>query len=73
MIKQFPFLAVALIVSLTASAQSTKRIPLTASQNPSGAELPFSAAGGTSSGGAGGYRGRGEYHDHAHRTRFGTH
>jgi hypothetical protein len=43
MIKHFPFLAVALTVSLTASAQNTKRIPLTASQNPPGADLPFSA------------------------------
>jgi enamine deaminase RidA (YjgF/YER057c/UK114 family) len=44
MIKHLHLLAVALIVSLTASAQTTKRIPLPASQNPSGADLPFSAA-----------------------------
>jgi enamine deaminase RidA (YjgF/YER057c/UK114 family) len=44
MIKHLPLLAVALIGSLTASAQTTKRIPLPASQNPSGADLPFSAA-----------------------------
>ena len=43
-IKHLPLLAVALIGSLTASAQTTKRIPLPASQNPSGADLPFSAA-----------------------------
>ena len=34
----------ALLVPLTVSAQNTKRIPLTASQNPSGADLPFSQA-----------------------------
>ena len=39
-----PLLAVALIVPLTASAQDTKHIPLPASQNPSGTDLPFSAA-----------------------------
>jgi enamine deaminase RidA (YjgF/YER057c/UK114 family) len=44
MIKYFPLLAVALIGSLTASAQNTKRIPLPASQNPSNADLPISAA-----------------------------
>jgi len=44
MIKHLPLLAVALIVSLTASAQNTKRIPLPASQNPSNADLPISAA-----------------------------
>lgn len=43
-IKHLPLLAVALIGSLTASAQKTKRIPLTASQNPSNADLPISAA-----------------------------
>jgi enamine deaminase RidA (YjgF/YER057c/UK114 family) len=36
--------AVALIVSLTASAQTTKRIPLPPSQNPTNADLPFSEA-----------------------------
>jgi hypothetical protein len=44
MFKHFPFLAIALIVSLTASAQTIKRIPLTASQNPTNADLPFSQA-----------------------------
>jgi enamine deaminase RidA (YjgF/YER057c/UK114 family) len=44
MIKHLPLLAVALIVSLTASAQNTKRIPLPASQNPRNADLPISAA-----------------------------
>jgi enamine deaminase RidA (YjgF/YER057c/UK114 family) len=43
-IKHLSLLAVLLIGSLTASAQTTKRIPLPASQNPSGADLPFSAA-----------------------------
>jgi enamine deaminase RidA (YjgF/YER057c/UK114 family) len=43
-IKHLPLLAVALIGSLTASAQTTKRIPLPASQNPSNADLPISAA-----------------------------
>jgi enamine deaminase RidA (YjgF/YER057c/UK114 family) len=38
MIKHLPLLAVALIVSLTASAQTTKRIPL------SNSDLPISAA-----------------------------
>ena len=36
-----PFVAVALMVSLTASAQTTKRIPLPPSQNPRNAELPI--------------------------------
>jgi enamine deaminase RidA (YjgF/YER057c/UK114 family) len=44
MIKHLPLLAVALIGSLTASAQNTKQIPLPASQNPSNADLPISAA-----------------------------
>ena len=44
MIKHLPLLAVALIGSLTASAQNTKRIPLPPSQNPSNADLPISAA-----------------------------
>lgn len=43
-IKHLLLLAVALIVSLTASAQNHKRIPLPASQNPSNADLPISAA-----------------------------
>jgi enamine deaminase RidA (YjgF/YER057c/UK114 family) len=43
-IKHFPLLAVALFGSLTASAQDTQRIPLPASQNPSNADLPISAA-----------------------------
>jgi enamine deaminase RidA (YjgF/YER057c/UK114 family) len=42
-IKHFPLLAVALIGSLTASAQKTKQIPLPASQNPSNSDLPISA------------------------------
>ncbi len=37
-------LAVALIVSVPASAQKVKYIPLPASQNPSGTDLPFAAA-----------------------------
>ena len=43
-IKKLPLLAVALMVSLTASAENTKRIPLPASQNPSNADLPIAAA-----------------------------
>jgi enamine deaminase RidA (YjgF/YER057c/UK114 family) len=43
-IKHLSLLAVALIGSLTASAQTTKRIPLPASQNPSNRDLPISAA-----------------------------
>src|SRR5215475_11167064 len=43
-IKHLPLLAVALMGSLTASAQNTKRIPLPPSQNPSNADLPISAA-----------------------------
>jgi enamine deaminase RidA (YjgF/YER057c/UK114 family) len=39
-----PFVAVALVVSLTASAQTTKQIPLPPSQNPRNADLPISAA-----------------------------
>ena len=42
--KHLPLLAVALIGSLTASAQTTKQIPLPASQNPSNSDLPISAA-----------------------------
>src|SRR5277367_4382941 len=45
MIKHLLFLsAVALMVSSTASAQNTKRIPLPPSQNPRNADLPISAA-----------------------------
>ena len=44
MIRHLPFVAAALIVSLTASAQTTTRIPLTASQNPSNADRPISGA-----------------------------
>jgi len=44
MIKHLPLLAVAVIGSLTASGQNTKRIPLPASQNPSNSDLPISAA-----------------------------
>jgi enamine deaminase RidA (YjgF/YER057c/UK114 family) len=44
MIRQLPFAAVTLMVSLTASAQTTKRIPLPPSQNPRNADLPIAAA-----------------------------
>jgi enamine deaminase RidA (YjgF/YER057c/UK114 family) len=44
MIKRVPFLVAALMISLTASAQTTKRIPLPPSQNPSNADLPISGA-----------------------------
>jgi enamine deaminase RidA (YjgF/YER057c/UK114 family) len=44
MIKHLLLLAVVLIVSLTASAQATKQIPLPPSQNPRNADLPISAA-----------------------------
>jgi enamine deaminase RidA (YjgF/YER057c/UK114 family) len=43
-IRHLPFVAVALVVSLTASAQTTKQIPLPPSQNPRNAELPIAAA-----------------------------
>jgi enamine deaminase RidA (YjgF/YER057c/UK114 family) len=43
-IKHLPLLAVALIGTLTASAQKTKRIPLPAGQNPANSDLPISAA-----------------------------
>jgi enamine deaminase RidA (YjgF/YER057c/UK114 family) len=43
-IKHLSLLVVALLGSLTASAQDTKRIPLPASQNPSNRDLPISAA-----------------------------
>src|ERR1700691_6349352 len=43
-IKHLSLLAVALIGSLTASAETAKRISLPANQNPSNADLPISAA-----------------------------
>ena len=43
-IKHLTLLTVVLIGSLTASAQNIKRIPLPASQNPTGADLPIAAA-----------------------------
>src|SRR5947207_7904334 len=43
-IKHLSLLAVALIGSLTASAQKIKRIPLPASQNPSNPNLPIAGA-----------------------------
>jgi enamine deaminase RidA (YjgF/YER057c/UK114 family) len=44
MIRHLPFVAVALMISLSASAQTTKRIPLPPSQNPRNADLPIAAA-----------------------------
>lgn len=44
MIKHLSLFAVALIGSLTASAQNTKQIALPTSQNPSNSDLPISAA-----------------------------
>src|SRR3984957_8136566 len=44
MIRHLPFVAVALMLSLTASAQTTKRIPLPPRQNPRNADLPIAAA-----------------------------
>jgi enamine deaminase RidA (YjgF/YER057c/UK114 family) len=44
MIKHLAVLAAALMISSTASAQAIKRIPLTPSQNPTNADLPFSQA-----------------------------
>jgi len=44
LIRHLPFVTVALMVSLTAAAQTTKRIPLPASQNPSNSDVPVSAA-----------------------------
>jgi enamine deaminase RidA (YjgF/YER057c/UK114 family) len=44
MIKHLLLLAVVLIGPLTASAQTRKQIPLPASQNPTNADLPVSAA-----------------------------
>lgn len=43
-IKHLPLVVVALTITLTASAQKTKQIPLPASQNPSNADLPISGA-----------------------------
>lgn len=42
--KHLLVLAIALILSLTASAQNIRQIPLPASQNPSNSDLPVSAA-----------------------------
>ena len=42
--KHHPFVAVALMVSPAASAQTTNRIPLPPSQNPTNADLPIAAA-----------------------------
>jgi enamine deaminase RidA (YjgF/YER057c/UK114 family) len=44
MVRHLPFVAVVLMVSLTAAAQTTKRIPLPPSQNPRNAELPIAGA-----------------------------
>jgi enamine deaminase RidA (YjgF/YER057c/UK114 family) len=44
MIKHLAVRAAALMISPTASAQTIKRIPLTPSQNPTNADLPFSQA-----------------------------
>jgi enamine deaminase RidA (YjgF/YER057c/UK114 family) len=44
MIKHLLFFAVVLVVSLPASAQATKQIPLPTSQNPRNVDLPISAA-----------------------------
>jgi enamine deaminase RidA (YjgF/YER057c/UK114 family) len=43
-INPFPLLAVALIAASTASAQAIRQVPLPPSQNPTNADLPFSAA-----------------------------
>src|SRR5579863_4089602 len=43
-IKHLAVLAAALMISSTASAQSITRIPLTPSQNPTNADVPFSQA-----------------------------
>jgi len=43
-IRHLPFAAIALMVSLAASAQTTKRIPLPTSQNPTNSDLPIAAA-----------------------------
>ncbi len=42
--RHLSLLAVALMVSATASAQATRQIPLPPSQNPTGIDLPISAA-----------------------------
>ncbi|HWZ64288.1 MAG TPA: Rid family hydrolase [Steroidobacteraceae bacterium] len=44
MIKHLAVLAAALMISSTAAAQTIRRIPLTPSQNPTNADLPFSQA-----------------------------
>jgi enamine deaminase RidA (YjgF/YER057c/UK114 family) len=44
MIKHLLLAAAALTIALNASAQTTKQIPLPPSQNPTGADLPISAA-----------------------------
>jgi enamine deaminase RidA (YjgF/YER057c/UK114 family) len=44
MIRPIPFVAVALMVSLTAAAETTTHIPLPPSQNPRNADLPIAAA-----------------------------
>ena len=43
-INPLPILAVVLMIFTTASAQTTQRIPLTPSQNPTNADVPFSQA-----------------------------
>jgi enamine deaminase RidA (YjgF/YER057c/UK114 family) len=44
MIKHLPLFAVALTVALPAAAQARREIPLPASQNPSGSDLPIAGA-----------------------------
>jgi enamine deaminase RidA (YjgF/YER057c/UK114 family) len=44
MIRHPAFVAVAVLASLAAQAQTIKRIPLPASQNPTNADLPIAAA-----------------------------
>jgi enamine deaminase RidA (YjgF/YER057c/UK114 family) len=44
MIKRLQFVAVALLVPLTVSAQAKREIPLPPSQNPSNADLPVAGA-----------------------------
>ena len=44
MIRHLPLVAVTLLVSLSAVAQTPKRIPLPPSQNPRNADLPIAAA-----------------------------
>jgi enamine deaminase RidA (YjgF/YER057c/UK114 family) len=43
-IKPLAVLAAALVMASAASAQTTRHVPLTASQNPTNADLPFSQA-----------------------------